>query len=689
MTPYSFARIALTAIFFCLFCASWTAAAPFYFNGNWTYRDSQEGEQRESYLQTYGLNLRQNLSDAFSLQEVVRYNRNWEEGSGTTELLEPSMDFNVNNYLFRLDLSGRFSEKRSSASNNITSKSWDGTWTSAWQKHYWPTVRLSIGQDFQEDDQSPRQSDFASIDRAANIGWDLDIAQLTYNYTWRKNTNNVNDSENISTTNFARLDTAKTFWNNRLNLGFAQQYINNRTENTVVGLATGIALIQNTLSQTLYGIDSSPLSNADNPLVGNAALSDGNLDATAVTSDPRDLNLAMKVDFKEVDLIYVYTRDDQSAAAANYQWNIYSSSDATNWSFEVTNAAFTYSAAQKRFEINAPSLKKLYVKVVAVAPTPTGTNVDFTELETYDSTFASVGQKITTEQETTSHLSDINLGLRVSPRVNLAYSLSMEAQRSSTSPEQDRRTQSGSLNWNPSQYLASSLNINESRFEAGDDPAITNRSYSLNFISPPIPTLNISLGATHNDSYEGDSKISSSNIYSFYTTAALYPDLDSNLELTYATTKANTAETKTKNFTSSLTVTARLNPKITADLRGTFANTRTDTSTDSASAAFGVSWRASDLLSLRTTVSETFVENSSDITDLTLNMSLAPTSKNQLTLTSGLNKAESTNENYSLNWRWAVSRFMSTLSSAAYRSSADGDDWSVLMQLRFNFSGFN
>ena len=233
-------------------------SAPFTFNGNWQTLTTQDDGYKELYLQTYNLNFSQNITEAMSLNESFRYTRNWEEEGGIRELFNPSLGFFIVNDLFRFDLNGNAIKNRNSEGANLTTSSWQGVWSSAWQKGMWPRIQIDFGQTFSEDDESPALLDIRNDEWGSNVYWDFDLARLVYNYDRRETTNNANNSDNTIRTNFARLDTGGVFWDNRLDVSLSQQFSNNRRDFSIQAPPSGTVLVPLGIAQVATGIDDTP-----------------------------------------------------------------------------------------------------------------------------------------------------------------------------------------------------------------------------------------------------------------------------------------------------------------------------------------------------------------------------------------------------------------------------------------------
>ena len=666
-------------------------SAPFNFNGSWRTLTTEEDGFTESYLQSYNVNFKQDITEAMRLQESFRYSRNWKEDGGTREVYNPSLDFLIINDIFRFDLNGNASKNRNSEGTDLTSSSWQGIWSSTWQNEMWPRIQVDIGQNFSEDDESPAVTDTQTDELGSSVDWDFDLARILYNYDRRKITNNASNSDTDIRTNFARLDTGSSFWDDRLILTLSQQFSNDRRNFSIKGVTGGTVLVPVSLGQVAANIDDTPENGTLTPVPG---LNDGNTDISALASDPLDLNISLKTDLQHTDLIYVYTVDDLVSTIGivevnSFRWNLYSSTDADSWQLEVTNLPFLYNSSQKRFEIDIAQIQKVHIKVVAVIPTPTGTVIDFSEVEAFN-TVQVQGESFSLFRETYNYLTNANIGFSFNSDMNFQYSMSYDNRHNSDTPNQKILNQLGTFTWIYSPSLITSFSINETRNEIGDDPEDINRSYGLNFLAPTLPTLDMNFGITRRDIYRGSTKLSTTDSFNIYTTAALFPTLDLSLDCDYSITENEETDIRINRFDSELIVTARLNPKLTVDLRNEYDNINSDgNSRDVLNSTLNVSWRLSDMLLFQFTGLGRFDSDEDNDVGFRLNMSMVPSDETQFDITYRiLDSEETTLQRTSFNFGWTIGQYFIFRTTGVYESSDEDHDWGIQTELVFRFNGF-
>ncbi|MEA3386267.1 MAG: hypothetical protein U9Q89_07450, partial [Thermodesulfobacteriota bacterium] len=210
----------------------WNSAAwadPISLYGNWQYQKTGNSESLESFRQNYNVDVESELTEAMTLEGSVRYNRDWTEGR-VNELLYPTLDFMINNDIFRFDLSGTATERINSETADMSDRSWDTNLYSTWRRDWWPDLRFSYGEEYSSDDQSIHIVDTDSSNFQFDTDWDLGAVKAFYNYFYNKGKNRVADSKDTTDNHFARLEINNSFWNNRFSFGWSGQYSNIKQE---------------------------------------------------------------------------------------------------------------------------------------------------------------------------------------------------------------------------------------------------------------------------------------------------------------------------------------------------------------------------------------------------------------------------------------------------------------------------
>ena len=652
---------------------AWNGAAladPISLYGNWQYQKTGNGETREYFRQSYNVDLESEITEAMTLEGSVRYNRDWTEGQ-VNELLYPTLDFMVNNDIFRLNLSGTATERMNSEAADMSDRSWNTNLYSTWRRDWWPDLRLSYGEERSWDDQSPHVVDTDSSNFQFDTDWDLGMVRAFYNYFYNEGKDRVADSKDTTDNHFARLEIKNSFWDNRFTFGFSEQYSNIKQEfRGPVGTPRPVTAFQ--------GFSGVPRDPSDGTLPENPDLINGDVHTIAMEIQPHEeKNIGVRVDRQEVDLIYLYTVENSSRVAQDFHWEFYVSDDGSDWDLNATDIFPSYNSSLLRFEFDIPKVKKDYIKLVTVQTPEEAVSISEmevmcrTESEKEDSTYE-------------NFLTDVHLGFRLTTDLNLNYSLSLETGKMDPGSDKDRRNQAGTLAWTPSRYFAPSLSVSENRQDYEDQPDTVNRSYSFMIASAPLSTLDLSIGATRNENYEDDDRQSTTHNYTLYTTAVLFPDLNSSLDLLYGTTD-NVDGEDSRTYGAQCTLTARLSPELTADLTGEYNKNEAETDSESKGGTLTLNWRPSDIFSLRGSGSQTWEKEEDDTTNFNLVLSLVPTHKTQLNLGYSYAYSTSTTQKYNFFWSWMVNRIFSVNVNGSYQIAEKDEPWSISGQLTARF----
>ncbi len=654
-------------------------------SAHWSHTDGKDEVATDEYFLTYTLNLKQEVTETMSLQESIRYSSGWREDSDT-QSIDPSLRFGISNDLFLFELFGAASQQRNTLAADQKRASWEAVWASSWEKRFWPNLRTTYGEDWQEDDNSPKITDSTNKTESVALDWDLELFKAYYNYNRTQFDNLATDRQSDTTSNFARLEADHSFWQNRLNFGFAHQYSETRSiSTTALGTSTS-ALIRQSLSQVLHGLDSTPLITTVGELTAVAALYDGDLTtASSVSTNGIDVpphNIAIKTDFKIINEIYLYTTIDRSAVSAGFSFALYTSDNGTNWQLNTSSQSFSYNGAERRFEFPISSLNNLWLKLV-ITTSPL-TTVDFSEIEVYR--LVTGTDEVTLTSTSTSSITDLNLGARLTDSLSLTYSLSFENGEYGSGVEYDRSNQAGHLKWQAMAALTTTVGMNEAKSQNGDADESTSRSYTLNMDAIPLETVDVNMGLTRSEEYEGAERQSVNHNVGLFTTAALYPDLDSSLDLNYGRSKQDDSGLTTRNYHGTLTLTARLVPRLTADLTTDYQHTLGDAGSETTGADLSLNWRASNMLSLHVSGNKEWRGSDNHSEGASLSCSLAPTDTTQFSMNYIYAKSTERINKYSLFGSWSLGPHFTLQGNGSYAESEGEEEWQVQSQLVARFS---
>lgn len=656
-------------------------------NARWQHQSSQDADTIDEYTLSYTLELSQDITEVMTFQESFRYSRQWEEDD-ETEMIDPSLRFTVNNDLFVFGLLGAASEQRSDIAVDRSRRNWEATWNSNWDRRFWPKVRASYGRDYSYDGENPRKQDFEGERASAGLDWDLELFKVYYNVNRSHNNDNVTQGEDTLTSHLARLETSGTFFDNRLNFTFSQQYSLSQTDSSTAVGPGGFALIREPVSEALSGRDNTPLVNTAGELTSKGQLIDGDL-GTAVADvftnglDIPPLNLAFRMNLREVDLLYLYTEMDASAVSGAFSLNLYSSSNGLDYQLVRVATPFTYNSLERRFEIPVASLRQQWLKLVITA-SPIQ-RVDFTEIQAFDQVFSS-GAFVARSDKTVNNLTDLSLGYRFSPTLDLTYNLGLEYGKYSAETDYTRSNQLGQVRWVPGEYLTASLGVNENREDVQGQPETLNRSYSLRLSSPPVPTVDLNFGLSHSERYEDGTLKTTSQDTGLYASAALYPDLDANLDMTYGQTQQEESGEKTSHHGSRLALTARLVPRLTADFNTDYRKTSGTSETETMDSTLTLNWRVSDLLSLLAVGTKQWEDWRSSGESILLQASVAPTETTQFSLNYLHSTGTESTDRLGATGNWTIGPHLLLQANASYIVQGEEKDWQLGTQLTARFA---
>lgn len=659
-------------------------------NASWSRQKAKDTAEEDQGNLSYSLNLLQEATDAISFNETLRYFRTREEGR-ETEFIDPTLRFSLKNDFFLFDTVGSASERRDSTGTDRSKQSWETTWASNWQRRFWPKLRASYAEDYDTDDEIVHLTDSKNIRESGSVDWDFELFRTYYNFNRTRDTDFADNSQDDATSHFGRFETGGNFFQNRLRYGFTQQISQNTSESTTAVGSGGTALIRRTISQAKTTNDNTPSKSDDVVFTSASALINGVRDVasgvktnTSITDE--FLNIAFAVDFNLVQRIYLYTKNNEAAVSGSFRFDLYTSSNSIDWQRISTNAPFTYNATERRFEFNVSPGGVRWLKLVVTQPAPSASHVvDFTELEIYQQVTTS-GPSFTETSKTTTHITDFNTGLKVTDTVDLSYTLSMENGDYSSGVDYTRRSQAASLRWDPWENLLTTFDVNETREQNGTNPETLNRTYGTNIITLPLPTVDVTMNLSRTDQFTGKDLKSIGYDSGLFTTAALYPDLDSSLDLTYSTRKDEETSLVTKDYGSRLVFTARLIPSVTADISGDYQQTKSLSAIESFESTVTVNWRASDLLSFNTGARQKWQDWERESQAVNIGVALAPTEQLQLNFSVDYLKAKGRSNRYTSFLTWELGPFFTFQFDASYGQQEGEEDWAARGQFVARFA---
>jgi len=653
---------------------------------NWQHEAGRNREDRDDYWLNYTLNLNQEVTEVISLQESVRYTRRWEEDSDS-DGLHPSLRFALLNDLFALDLFYYANEQRDSVHADSSQRSGEAVWRSVWNRRFWPRLRASVGKDVLNDDENPHLTRTDKNTRSAGIDWDLELFRAYYSYQWDERINYVDQSSQKSNHHFGRLEAAHSFWENRLRAGFSHQYSKNTGESQYTVDSSGIVRIPHVLSQVLHGLDSTPLRTQTGELTSVSQLHDGDLvSVSGVFTDGLDSpphNLALGVDFSQIDRIDLYTSENISVRAADFNFALYSSDNGSDWQLVDTTINTVYNAVERCFQLDiSGGSRHLWLKVVITSSSLQ--RVDFSEIEVFE--LVSTDEKnLIQKTETTSAITDVNLSARISRHAALSYNLIVNQGEYSSGDTFLRSHQIGELKW-LAEVFSASFSISDVRDNVDRLPESLNRHYNFSLGLSPLSTVNMNFGLGKTDRYTEGERQSVEQEITFYTTLQLYPDLDTTLDFIYRDTEYDNGGVRLEEYSANAVVTARLIPELTADLKTDYHYTKGALDQEDYGSDLILNWRPSNILSVMATGKRHWLDGVKSSDGVMLRTTVAPLSSVQLSLSYTYENSKEVVNKYTVYASWALGSYLTLQADGDYTKRAEESDWIAKVRLTGRFA---
>ena len=687
--------------------------------GNWRayfYGSDFEGtdDGLNQFQQRYDARWSPLITQKIKLAANMGYSNNWLNELGTREIINPTVRFDVFNDIFSFDLSGYAIRHNLSYSVDRETYAWDTDLNSAWKHAFWPTVNLRFGQRWEQSD--PRRFDSTGQDvfyRAgqdqlykyggSSVTWEGYKFRLFYDY-YRENTDEQNgltflDEER----HLGQIQYEDDYLNNRINVSFSQTVGQNTYDLTSEG---GSASIKVLISSAYAGDDLSP-SSGRLPL--NRQLTDGNTDTRAFTIRlQQPANLAMRTDFRSVDRVYVYTTQDSNLLVANTSavtWDLYTSTDGFSWQRVAERLPSVYNRDEFRFEVTTGTIRAAYMKLVSTGWLP-AFNIEVTELEARSLlTGGELGDYTSTSNQ---YKTEAYLGIIPLETTHFDYSFSRDENDSSGTRDDSENEQlihTARFGWDYSRYFTPSVGFNMVTNNYSLAVDTESRSYDFRINSIPLPTVDSSLSFVRSEYYEDDILDFINDSVSLSTLATLYPDLTTELTLSWYMTEQEMTLDQSDSYYIRWVLRSRLRKTMTADFTTEYRASDSEieipvddhlghgfsvlrTSGDSGANSLNLSWRPSEILSFGATGTATYGEEEGDRELLLLSADylLLRTGKTNITLNYQFNTSNiETFNNFGFVWGWDLSRFFTLQTNGYYLLSELENAWNITTQLTARF----
>jgi len=586
--------------------------------------DTEENKTTTTFRKTAQFSTSNDISvtDTIRISPSFRVSQDADRDSDSLAV-DPNLGLTMDTDLF--SVTGSYlTNTRDDDDQSSRSESWDVNWQSRFKQN-WPSLRFSYGGATSEvEDETQSESNFATI----NFDKDIDLSFLDLSYRFNRNMNweHINEQESTNDTHEIDLGTSRSFLDNALHFAFNHQTTYSTRE---LSAPAGTQLeIEASLDDGRAGIDDSPESDLDDPLVETGDLINGGAEVDISTDE--NMNLAFSVSFVEnrsINLIVLNLAPNVTVELEDQNQFLFEVwvSDTERFGFERVRLAapadyvrdFRGGTTQDRFEIStAANITSRFVKVVV-----TGVPSSRPESAVLVSQIRAIERRVATgediESTTTTHKSSASLDALLAANWRLSTSFTHDLQINESNSggseggesEDDEREktdlgQNVSLYWSASRYFRPVLAFNQSLTTediTNDKETDLNRAYSLRIGSQPLDTLDLSTSFTRTDTFRDS--VQENTIDSFYFSAdtQIFPDLSASL--TGSLSQSQNLETGTASdaLNLDLTTNLRATPRLTFDISLGYSEAG-DEDSDPFEYRVAASWRPSDVFTVNSDV---------------------------------------------------------------------------------------
>ncbi len=649
-----------------------SGAEMLHLNGNWsTPFGDDDGPWIRS--QSYSLSASRDITSAISVGGNIRYTTTEQQSSDKTSTLTPSLSFGITNDLFRYNLSGSQNERKTGSGPTSTTRSWTNSISTNFPNQRWPQFRLSYGETDDSDDAKPSTIDSDSKNFSGSVDYTWQFIKLLYNYRNDTTKDRINSSKTTTIGHSTNVQMTKDLFDDRISLSASHQYsiITTKVSTTTVD---GQVLVDLVASAAYAGIDNTP---EDGTLPALPTLNDQDFFTSSGVGIPAvgdHLNLALQLNlqtFKRLEFYFdrLLTNDTQN----RLNWTFYTSLDNNIWSPLAVIPSLTYieedNRSIARVIFPSPVSGVRYIKAVVTADAGLD-NAFFSEILAQDEINGSAG---TVSNDYTSENYQTSITYRPWEPLQVGYSFSRSRTNSDRSPLsiQDDHTLSSHLNLNRFFMVSTSLSTNIDKIK-GQEKRKTD-SAAISYQATPVDTITFSLNGTLSDYYTGSFKERSTTSISTTLATVIVPDLTANISYQTDTSKDHIDKSKSTNDSYTLNLMARINPRLNLSYYYSYNEVETHN--------VSLLFHPSDLLS--------FTANAM-LTDATESYSTSVhyrlTRKIQTDAHYVYSKTDGDNSYGSrLNINWDISSFLSIRQSFDWRNDSEGDRWSGLITVSYNF----
>lgn len=417
----------------------------------------------------------------------------------------------------------------------------------------WPSLALSYNLSTTSDYLYPHKIDTETENKNLNTNYNIIFletsANLNYSYSDPVTKDNVAKTKSETPSHQVSANLSRPFWDQRIQTGVNIGY--NQAENINESLGAPVQFEQKiTASDGLYLITATPAIGA---LASTPALIDNNTGASAGI-DLNGINRNIGLRFATAESVhkinlYISTSDPNIATYVNnsptyFGWQLYISSDGTNWTLFGTPTA-SYDAAYSRIVFTFTETSALYFKVVNTLFPAGALTINVTEIEAIGFFNSTPTVKLTSV--TKRDFGGLNISFAPITRLSMNYNINYDhSTRDVSRFETTGVNQGGGLSLIVvPEYLNLTTNYTTSTTKSsretttGQTSALEagTNSYALSLSTTPLPTLNASLNYGYNESLTDGDVSSTSNSTSGNIFMRLYKGVNLGLTSTLSASK--------------------------------------------------------------------------------------------------------------------------------------------------------
>ncbi|MBU0673827.1 MAG: hypothetical protein KJ950_04220 [Proteobacteria bacterium] len=592
----------------------------------WQTDELVSGEVIQSYNQAAFVGAGQEFTPFLSTVEFIRYGQRWVTHQEVNKTLSSDLQGRIKNYIFSLDAKASTVRDLSVASYpERTTYELEGV--SLWQKAYWPNLRTSLTQSESSDHLSPKRINTLSHSLFSTIDWNLRAFNLVYTLRADKEGNVDTGLERNQVSQSANISAGHSLWGKRLKFHVAQDFKRDAGSREAKTDMYGVAYLDQLISQVRTGTDTTPSDGIDDP-VHNNSMRDGVLETPAYTvhSNTSDNSIIIRVSGQEVGMIYLYTDQLFRGSTSSLLWRLFSTDIlGSGWREETLGSlSAQYDSVNKRFIIPIGNLQNNYLKIM-VQLRLNAPDISFSEVVALQVKRETTGTIVSTDSEQKSSATSFGFDLEFLRNFSLGYDLQVTEEQSDPGIDSNSLYHSSKLQYkNPVWGTSGSLSAGSSQVNQIDRDDYENNNLSFNLSQTFLPTLFGSIGWSRSDNITAGELISTTDLYSFYGNAQLYPDLQSQFGLKYAQREDFLSKNDTENYTADFGITSRLKPSLVLSLNESYDRQKTQAKNiDQLNSSLTMSWQLSRAFSWNGTASYAYQKDSDDSLSMTSAFSLA------------------------------------------------------------------